>query len=166
VRNQLHAVTFHLDATSKVRLLCAKSGAISIEVRDAPAQPDSQWTASIQRLPLAHDDFRLSHKTSDRAFYDDARKSAGDVDEVLFTDSDGFVTEGSFTAIFVDRGGKLLTPPLSHGLLPSVLRRELIEQGRASEAKLKPEDLADGFMLGNSLRGLIPARLASKAVAK
>ncbi len=166
VRNQLHAVTFHLENVSKIRLLCAKSGAISIEVRDAPAQSDAPWATAIMPLPVAIDDFRLSHKTSDRGFYDDARKSAGDVDEVLFTDSDGFLTEGSFTAIFVMRDGMLLTPPLSHGVLPSVLRRELIEQGRAAEAVLRPDDLSDGFMLGNSLRGLIPARLARKAVAK
>ncbi len=165
-RNQLHAVTFHLETLSKVRLLCAKSGAIAIEVRDVPAQPDCPWLASILPLPVPNDDFRLSHKTSDRAFYDDARKSAGDVDEVLFTDANGFLTEGSFTAIFVERGGMLLTPPLSQGLLPSVLRRELIDQGLAAEASLRPDDLAGGFMLGNSLRGLIPARLTSKAVAK
>jgi para-aminobenzoate synthetase/4-amino-4-deoxychorismate lyase len=106
------------------------------------------------------------HKTSNRAFYDDARKLAGNADEVVFIGSDGFLTEGSFTSIFVERDGILLTPRLTHGLLPSVLRRELIEEGRATEASLRLEDLAGGFLLGNSLRGLIPAKLAPKAVAK
>jgi para-aminobenzoate synthetase/4-amino-4-deoxychorismate lyase len=53
----------------------------------------------------------------------------------------------------------LLTPPLSLGLLPGVLRAELIEKGRAVESHLRPADLAQGFFLGNSLRGLVPARL-------
>ena len=101
--------------------------------------------------------FRLSHKTSDRAFYDDARKDSGHA-EVLFVDSNGYLTEGSITAIFVERGGVLMTPSLMRGLLPSVLRRELIESGRAVEAELRPDDLADGFFLGNSLRGLFPAK--------
>jgi para-aminobenzoate synthetase / 4-amino-4-deoxychorismate lyase len=166
VRNQLHAVTFHLQAASKIRLMCAKSGAISIEVRDAPPTLDVPWIADVRPLPVNCDDFRLSHKTSDRALYDRARTSAGNVDEVVFIDSDGFLTEGSFTAIFVRRGDMYLTPPLSQGLLPSVLRRELIDQGLACEAKLRPEDLADGFFLGNSLRGLIPAQISPKAVAK
>ncbi len=164
-RNQLHAAIFHLEKSSKIRLLLATGGAIAIEVRDVPAPAEAPWQAGIARLPVASDDFRLQHKTSDRSFYDDARANAGGCDEVLFTDADGFLTEGSFTALFVERGDVLQTPPLARGLLPSVLRRELIEQGKAVEADLRPEDIADGFLLGNSLRGLIPAGLTPKAVA-
>jgi para-aminobenzoate synthetase/4-amino-4-deoxychorismate lyase len=40
------------------------------------------------------------------------------------------------------------------------LRAELLQSGRAAEAELTVADLADGFLLGNSLRGLFPARLA------
>ena len=164
-RNQLHAAIFHLEKLHKIRLLLAPSGAIAIEVRDVPELAEAPWQAGIARLPVVSDDFRLQHKTSDRGFYDDARINAGGCDEILFTDADGFLTEGSFTALFVERGDVLQTPPLARGLLPSVLRRELIEQGKAVEADLRPEDLADGFMLGNSLRGLIPAGLTPKAVA-
>jgi para-aminobenzoate synthetase/4-amino-4-deoxychorismate lyase len=78
---------------------------------------------------------------------------------VLFTDPDGFLTEGSFTTIFVEREDRLLTPPLSRGLLPGILRERLLEDGRAVEADLRPEDLAGGVLIGNALRGLIPARL-------
>jgi para-aminobenzoate synthetase / 4-amino-4-deoxychorismate lyase len=73
---------------------------------------------------------------------------------------DGCVTEGSFTNVFVERGGVLLTPPAELGLLPGILRQRLLENGRARAAELKVADLADGFLLGNALRGLIPARLA------
>ena len=72
---------------------------------------------------------------------------------------DGLVTEGSYTNVFVERGGKLLTPAASFGLLPGVLRGELLDEGRAEEAELTLDDLADGFFIGNGLRGLIPARL-------
>jgi para-aminobenzoate synthetase / 4-amino-4-deoxychorismate lyase len=164
-RNQLHAVTFHLAAASKIRLLCSRSGAIAIEVRDVPPPVHRPWIAAIVPLPVRSSDFRLSHKTTDRGFYDDARNAAGDVDEILFTDHAGQLTEGSFTSIFVERENTLLTPPLSRGLLPSVLRSELIETGRATEASLEPGDLANGFFVGNSLRGLIPATLGSKPVA-
>jgi para-aminobenzoate synthetase/4-amino-4-deoxychorismate lyase len=44
-------------------------------------------------------------------------------------------------------------------LLPGVLRRSLIEQGRAVEAELTLGDLKDGFLLGNALRGLMRAKL-------
>ena len=45
------------------------------------------------------------------------------------------------------------------GLLPGVLRRQLLDQGRAEEADLTLVDLAAGFLIGNATRGLIPARL-------
>ena len=104
---------------------------------------------------------RLRHKTSDRGFYNSGLaigKQAG-AQEVLFLRDDGLVTEGSFTSLFVERDGMLLTPPAALGLLPGVLRRSLIEQGRAVEADLTLDDLADGFLIGNALRGLMPARL-------
>jgi para-aminobenzoate synthetase/4-amino-4-deoxychorismate lyase len=43
--------------------------------------------------------------------------------------------------------------------LPGILRAELLEQGRAIEADLRPEDLAHGFCIGNAVRGLLRARL-------
>ena len=156
-RNRLHAATFHLADAVKLRLVVSRGGAFAIEMRPLPDDVIEAWSVAVVPLPVHPQDFRLSHKTSDRAFYDDARKAAGG-DEVLFIDSDGYLTEGSITAIFVERDGKLMTPYLSRGLLPSVLRRELIESGRAVETDLRPDDLADGFFLGNSLRGLFPAK--------
>jgi para-aminobenzoate synthetase/4-amino-4-deoxychorismate lyase len=154
-RNRLHAATFHLDHDARIRLLASPSGALAIEIGDAPA-PLAGWQVSVVPLPVDNQDFRLRHKTTDRAFYDDARKAAG-TSEILFHDKQGYLTEGSFTCLFVERDGRLLTPPLQRGLLPSVLRRDLIESGKAFEAELTVADLANGFLLGNSLRGLIPA---------
>ena len=77
----------------------------------------------------------------------------------MFVDPDGQLTEGSRTSIFVEREGRLLTPPLSRGLMPGILRARLIEEGRAEEAELTPEDLQTGFYVGNIVRGLIPAKL-------
>jgi para-aminobenzoate synthetase/4-amino-4-deoxychorismate lyase len=53
----------------------------------------------------------------------------------------------------------LLTPPVSRGLIPGILRGKLIDEGKAVEAELTPADLEDGFFVGNIVRGLIPARL-------
>ncbi len=105
---------------------------------------------------VAPDDFRLRHKTSRRCFYDLARARAGTW-EVAFVDAEGFVTEGSFTSLFVERDGVLVTPPLRRGLLPGVLRAELLATGRAVEGDLRPGDLAHGFFVGNALRGLVTA---------
>jgi para-aminobenzoate synthetase / 4-amino-4-deoxychorismate lyase len=156
-RNRLHAATFHLDADAKVRLLASPSGELAVEIGKITPTAELAHVAIIP-LPVDPSDFRLRHKITDRAFYDDSRKASG-ADEVLFVDPHGYLTEGSISAIFVKRDGKLLTPPLSRGLLPSVLRAELIESGEAIEADLRAEDLADGFFLGNSVRGLFAAKL-------
>jgi len=155
-RNELQAATFRLREAKRIRLLLAPSGAVAIEVAAMPAMPEAAVEVTIAPLPVAAGDFRLRHKTSDRAFYDDARQGF----ETLF-EVDGHITEGSFTNVFVERGGVLLTPPLSAGLLPGVLRADLIESGRAVEAPLTRTDLAHGFFIGNALRGLIPAKLTS-----
>lgn len=155
-RNELQAATFRLRLRSKVRLLLSRSGAIAIEVAPAPVPRAAPMRVSIVPLPVAAADFRLRHKTSDRGFYDLAR-ACGGTDEVVFVDGEGFITEGSFTSVFVDRDNMLLTPPLARGLLPGVLRAELLESGRAREADLRPRDLVDGLLLGNALRGLVTA---------
>ncbi|GGB65261.1 aminodeoxychorismate synthase component I [Blastomonas aquatica] len=162
VRNALNHACFYLDAPTRIRLLLAATGDTAIEMRPAPAPIAEPLQVVIRAMGLSPDDIRLAHKTTDRACYDQPRHDAYadcGADEVVFADADGALTEGSFTSLFVERDGKLLTPPLAKGLLPGILRSELINQGRAVEAALTERDLAGGFWLGNSLRGLMQARV-------
>jgi para-aminobenzoate synthetase / 4-amino-4-deoxychorismate lyase len=158
-RNDLQASTFRAGP-SRIRLALAKGGALAIELRPLEPPAEEPVTVAVAPLPVSPDDFRLRHKTSDRAFYDEAREASGAF-EAIFVDPAGFLTEGSFTNLFVERGGMLLTPPLARGLLPGVLRGRLIDEGRAEEAELVEADLLGGFLIGNSLRGLVRARLRS-----
>ncbi|MGK6354165.1 aminodeoxychorismate synthase component I [Sphingomonas sp. DT-207] len=155
-RNELQAATFRLRSPARVRLLLGRSGAIAIGITPLPEPAPTPVRVAVAPLPVAPDDFRLRHKTSRRGFYDRAR-AAAESWEVVFTDPEGFLTEGSFTSIFVERGGVLVTPPFARGLLPGVLRAELVEAGRAVEGDLRPGDLANGFFVGNALRGLVAA---------
>ncbi len=159
IRNELQAASFRRHTAGKIRLLLSPAGTLSIQIDAVPPLPDvTPVPVAIVPLPVDALDIRLRHKTTDRAFYDDARRAAGTWD-VLFQLPDGQLTEGSFTCLFVQRDGQLLTPPLSAGLLPGVLRGEYLECGQAVEAAIHPHDLADGFWLGNSVRGLVPAVL-------
>ena len=157
-RNALQAATFRLNAPSRIRMLLAKSGTLAIEIRPAVPPPQGPVAVALVPLPVSPDDFRLRHKTTDRDFYAAARAQGGTF-EIALVDAAGFLTEGSFTTLFVERDGLLLTPPASRGLLPGVLRAELLETGRAIEAELRAEDLAGGFWIGNAARGLIEAKL-------
>ena len=161
VRNAIQALCFDADAPARLRLVASRSGAYTLELGPLPAPLNQPARCAVLPLPVDPGDWRLRHKSSDRGFYDlglAAAKAAG-ADEALLLRDDGLLSEGCFTNLFVERDGKLLTPPTRLGLLPGVLRRSLIEAGRAIEAELTLDDLKNGFLIGNALRGLIPAVL-------
>ncbi|OYW47029.1 MAG: aminodeoxychorismate synthase, component I [Sphingomonadales bacterium 32-68-7] len=161
-RNRIQALCFELEAPAKLRLLLARSGEIALEAQPlaAGALPEQVRCAALP-LPVVPGDWRLRHKTTDRRFYDQAREAAEEAgaDEAVLVRPDGLVTEAARSNLFVERNGELLTPAADLGLLPGVLRRSLLDAGKAREARLSLDDLKDGFFLGNSVRGLMPARL-------
>ena len=154
-RNAIQAITFHQDSPAMVRLHLGQSGALAIELKPLPAPPDDPVRCQLVPMQTNAQDFRLHHKTSDRRVYEVG--ALGEGVHPIFVDGEGFVTEGAIWNVFVERDGKLLTPPLTRGVLPGVLRAELLESGQAVEADLTAADLAGGFLVGNSVRGLVAA---------
>lgn len=153
-------------AAQRVRLLLSAGGTVSAAAQPyEPLAADRIWTLRIARTRFISSDPLLRHKTSRRAAYQHARSEflVQQADEVILLNERGEVCEGTITTLFIDRGdGMLLTPPLECGLLAGVLRGELLDQGKAREAILHPDDLRapNTIHVGNSLRGLIPANLA------
>ena len=107
----------------------------------------------------------LFHKTTLRKLYDDERDRAvaKGYYEVLFINKKGEVTEGSYTNIFLQKDGKLLTPPVLSGLLPGVFRKYLLQKypELVEEASFTREEIeqADAVYVGNSVRGLVRVKL-------
>ncbi|MFG6429693.1 chorismate-binding protein [Roseateles sp. LYH14W] len=103
----------------------------------------------------------LAHKTTRRELYAFA-KPAEAFDVILWNEA-GELTECSFGNLALHIDGQWLTPPLAAGLLPGVLRAELLAQGRIKEARLTRDDLAraHGLAFFNSLRGWLDAGLLS-----
>ncbi|MGE4430538.1 MAG: aminotransferase class IV [Sphingobium sp.] len=157
-RNELQAATFHLRQKTRVRMMASRGGALAIELRPHQSWPDAIMKVRAVPRPAASDDWRLRYKTTDRQIYRDALARGGTY-EVLMTDETGFLTEGCFSNIFIERGDKLVTPPLSRGLLPGVLRASLLACGEAVEGDLRPYDLERGFFIGNAARGMVFAHL-------
>ncbi len=161
IRNELQGATFALQVASRVRLVLGAEGGIAIETGPLPPAPAEPVAVSLIPLPVHPSDYRLRHKTTDRRFHAAAHRAGGTF-EIVYERPDGALSEGSFTNLFVERDGRLLTPAASLGLLPGILRRALIEEGRAVEATLTRADLAEGFLIGNALRGLMRARLVDR----
>lgn len=146
-------------APRRLRLTLDLAGVLELTTADLPpAKPE--WTISFAAEALDSTSIWRRFKTSERGLYERARAAlpAG-VDEAIFVNERGEIVEGTITNVFLERDGVLLTPPLTSGCLPGVLRADLLAAGRAREAVLRPGDLAGGgLFLGNALRGLIPAK--------
>lgn len=151
------------DAPQRCRITADREGHIEVAAAAlAPAPAPERWRVAIHATRLESIDPWLRVKTTKRRLYDDARAALPDgIDEWLFANERGEVCEGTITNVFVRQNGKLLTPALECGLLPGVLRAELLQRGETEEAVIGLGDLAraEAIFVGNSLRGLIPAVL-------
>jgi len=146
----------------RVRLTLAKRGEIEVQSFELPAEATGIRRARLAEAKIDSTNPLRRHKTTERQVYDEALAGlAGDTSifDVVFLNERGEVAEGARSNVFVEGDGVLLTPPLSSGCLPGVLRAELLGSGQAREGVLWPEDLASGFWLGNALRGLIRVEL-------
>ena len=157
------AVTATEHPPLRVRLVLSRDGAIETSVTSiAPVPPTTIWRVALAQKRFRADDPMLRHKTTRRALYEEELAQATErdgVDEILFLNEHDEICEGARVNLFVPRGDRLITPPLSCGLLPGTLRARLIAEGRAIEAALTLKDLPPQFYLGNSVRGLVRATL-------
>ncbi|MBA4799862.1 MAG: aminotransferase class IV [Rhizobiales bacterium] len=152
------------DVPLRVRLVMTYRG--KMDVTATPFEPvpeETVWRLKVAKTKLQSEDSLFRHKTTRREPYEAARAefSKEEADEVILLNERDEVCEGTITNIFAEAAdGMLLTPPLTSGLLPGVLRAELIRERKARGEVLKLDDLRHRkLFVGNSLRGLIRAEL-------
>lgn len=80
------------------------------------------------------------------------------MNERIFLNTKGQISEGTVSNIFFVRNGKLYTPDLSCGLLPGILREYLCETENVEEAVIYPAELGqyEECFVTNSLMGIMP----------
>jgi para-aminobenzoate synthetase / 4-amino-4-deoxychorismate lyase len=142
----------------RIRLLLHANGELTVRSFKLQAE---RSTGHVKVSPQCTSpaDLFLRHKTTRREFYDRqyAEARAAGFDEVLFTNEKGEITEGAISNLFIERSGKMLTPPLACGVLPGIFRQHLLKTCAAAEERiLTISDLedADAVFLCNSVRGL------------
>jgi para-aminobenzoate synthetase/4-amino-4-deoxychorismate lyase len=157
------AISFQLEQRYRVRLLLGATGNVTVSAtQQAPDTPTGYIRLSPERTSSTN--VFLRHKTTQRTLYESqyAEAQASGFDDTIFLNERGEITEGAISNIFIRRAGKLLTPPLSSGVLPGVFRRHLLETvADAEEQVLTLPDLesADAVFLCNSVRGLWQVKL-------
>ena len=160
----------------RVRLLLAKNGGITLTavpcgppaLRALPLVP-GDVAGDLPRIRLAAETVDSDavwpyHKTTRRQMYERefalARKE-GCMDSILLNER-GEVCEGCITNVLVYVDGHWLTPLLDGGVLPGVLRGELLagQEVVLREQVLSVADLkrAQAVYLCNSVRGLVRVR--------
>jgi para-aminobenzoate synthetase/4-amino-4-deoxychorismate lyase len=154
IRDALSNYAVQTLGLCKVRLLLATDGSLEL-ASEKLVESAGMLRVGISSMRTNSGDYFCYHKTTRREKLDTARSSRPDCDEVLLLNEHGQLTEGSYNSLVVKLDGQLLTPSLTCGLLPGVLREELLEQGEITERILYPDDLkrADELWLINSVRG-------------
>ena len=164
-----HAATYP-HQLRRVRLLVSPHGEITITCTALKAAP-LEWLGPgsdaervkicIANFPIDSGHQFLRYKTTARAAYDVHISVAPDAFDILLWNERSEVTEFSRGNVVVSRGGKLVTPPSSSGLLPGVLRAELLERQVIHEALIHRQELAsaDAIWFINSVRGWLPVEI-------
>ncbi|MFY9329140.1 MAG: aminodeoxychorismate synthase component I [Georgfuchsia sp.] len=150
----------HPDGIWRVRMLLSRDGRVKLETHALEANPATVRIA-LAKAPIDSDCETLRHKTSERSIYAPHAPAGEDIfDTLLFNERDE-ITEFTRGNVVVELDGTRFTPPVSCGLLPGVLRAELLENSEVREGIVTRADLARASRVWfiNSVRGELPAQV-------
>ncbi len=142
----------------RVRLLLAADGRFEVQAGPLGELP-TVLRLGLARRPVSSGQILLRHKTDWRVPYAQARRERPDCDDVLLYNEQGRITETTLFNVAVQRGERLVTPPLADGLLPGVFREELLRRGEMVEGSVSVDEAraAGTVRLFNSVRGFLQA---------
>jgi para-aminobenzoate synthetase/4-amino-4-deoxychorismate lyase len=154
---EAHARGFAEGVARRVRLLMDKQGDLQLGSDALAGQSSGRVCISAKRSDP--EDAMLYHKTTQRALYaleyNDAVRAG--YEDVLFFNLREELTEGAISNVFIEKDGRLLTPPIECGLLAGVYRRHLMEMRADVEERVLHEDdlrTADAIYITNAVRGM------------
>jgi len=160
------ALDGRLNGRFRVRLLLAANGRFEVQAVPLGEFP-RVVRVGLARTPVSSGQILLRHKTDWRVIYEQARLERPDCDDVLLFNEKGRITETTIANVAVQRGGRLVTPPLADGLLPGVFREELLRRGEIVEGSIGVDEVqsAGTVRLLNSVRGWMQAELVAPSAA-
>jgi para-aminobenzoate synthetase/4-amino-4-deoxychorismate lyase len=162
----LKNISLQLSAPQRVRFLLDQAGRLTCEVRPlGSGEEERPLKTSLAKEPLDTSDVFLFHKTTRREVYREALRGVQGVDDALLYNEARELTEFTIGNLVVELDGRLVTPPVSCGLLAGTFRTHLLETGQITERTLKVADLARCTKLFriNSIRRWQPVELLRDA---
>ena len=154
-KNLLEVANKLQNRACKTRLIVNKAGKITIEtIPFILNKPSKIIDLAMATKPIDLHNTFLYHKTTKREFYNKIRQYHPNCDDVLLWNERQEITESCIANVVVKLDAKLLTPPVSSGLLAGTFRAYLLEQKEITEAVIKLEDLpqCEAIYLINSVR--------------
>ena len=134
VVENLHAAISALPPSPhRIRLLLAQNGEIKCQAiaLEKPAAKPVQ--VKLANEPVSSRNPFLFHKTTRREVYEQAKAPFPDTDDVILYNERGEITESSIANIVILKEGRLVTPPVSCGLLNGAYRAQLLADGKITE---------------------------------
>jgi para-aminobenzoate synthetase / 4-amino-4-deoxychorismate lyase len=151
----------HIEGSWKLKLTLSKDADVSTEVTAIGRGEKALVRVGLATTPIDSSDRLLFHKTTHRSFYTSQLAARPECDDVIFYNERGEVTESTIANVVVALDGKLVTPPISAGLLTGTFRNQLIDDGEIEERKITVGQLREvrEFFLINSVRKWMKAVL-------
>jgi len=146
----------------RLRLTLSSDSTFDVEVGPLPAR--NPRFLRLSRVRVNSGDSFLYHKTTNRKTYEEARQDCDEENDVILVNERGEITETTIANIAVLREDRWITPAISCGLLPGVMRAELLARGEIAEGVVLANELVAGETVHcfNALRGLFAAHCATK----
>src|SRR5215831_56893 len=137
-----------------LRLTLSKDGESKIESGPLPGGYARRLRLSSARVHSG--DVFLYHKTTHRGIYEQARKECDEQTDAILINERGEITETTIMNIAVFRDGRWITPQTSCGLLPGVMREELLARREVVEGVIPANELRreESIRCFNALRGM------------
>lgn len=115
--------------------------------------------SSLKRNPYSHVVYHKTLNYTDNIMEKEAAGKAG-FDEVIFTNTYGYLAEGSVSNLFFASESRIYTPAVECGLLNGIVRDWILGSFPVEEGEYTLEQLmdADEVFMTNSLMGIMPVR--------
>lgn len=124
IAEEMRKAVGSLGSEAMVRVTMTSGGVRVVEARPIPVTPNPFRCVTREFVPPSWLDGTVKHGS--RAYSRRAVLGSG-VDEVIWTDQEGFLLEGTRSNVFVVSGGALVTPPVDGRILAGITRSTLID---------------------------------------